>query len=169
MPAMCIGPGPVTMQRYMHLMMSAVNVAWLSAGTAAVNNSFSGGKAVHYFVMKKQIGSLLLMILKRKWMLKTKAIVIINPNNPTGAVYSKELLQEIVEIARQNNLIIFADEIYDKILYDGAVHHHIAALAPDLLTVTLNGLSKLIELRASAEAGWFWTAQNIMRKVILKV
>ena len=72
---------------------------------------------------------------------RTRGIVIINPNNPTGAVYSKALLMEIVEIARQHNLIIFADEIYDKILYDAA-QHSIAALAPDLLTVTFNGLSK---------------------------
>lgn len=80
--------------------------------------------------------------------------MIINPNNPTGAVYSKELLQEIVEIARQHNLIIFADEIYDKILYDEAQHHSIAATAPDLLTVTFNGLSKPIALPASVRAGW---------------
>ena len=84
---------------------------------------------------------------------RTKAIVLINPNNPTGAVYSKELLLEIVEVARQNNLIIFADEIYDKILYDGAVHHHIAALAPDLLTVTFNGLSKAYRV-AGFRQGW---------------
>jgi alanine-synthesizing transaminase len=79
--------------------------------------------------------------------------VIINPNNPTGAVYSKELLQEIVEIARQHNLIIFADEIYDKILYDEAQHHSIAALAPDLLTVTFNGLSKTYRV-AGFRQGW---------------
>jgi alanine-synthesizing transaminase len=79
--------------------------------------------------------------------------VIINPNNPTGAVYSKELLMEIVEIARQHNLIIFADEIYDKILYDEAQHHSIAALAPDLLTVTFNGLSKTYRV-AGFRQGW---------------
>lgn len=79
--------------------------------------------------------------------------MIINPNNPTGAVYSKELLQEIVEIARQHNLIIFADEIYDKILYDEAQHHSIAALAPDLLTVTFNGLSKTYRV-AGFRQGW---------------
>lgn len=83
----------------------------------------------------------------------TKAIVIINPNNPTGAVYSKALLEEIVEIARRHNLIIFADEIYDKILYDGAVHHHIAALAPDVLTITFNGLSKAYRV-AGFRMGW---------------
>ena len=81
------------------------------------------------------------------------AIVVINPNNPTGAVYSKELLLEIVEIARQNNLIIFADEIYDKILYDDAEHHSIAPLAPDLLTITFNGLSKTYRV-AGFRQGW---------------
>ena len=84
---------------------------------------------------------------------KTKAIVVINPNNPTGAVYSKEILLEIAELARKHGLIIFADEIYDKILYDGAVHHHIAALAPDLLTITFNGLSKAYRV-AGFRQGW---------------
>ena len=84
---------------------------------------------------------------------KTKILVLPFPNNPTGAVYSKELLMEIVEIARQHNLIIFADEIYDKILYDEAQHHSIAALAPDLLTVTFNGLSKTYRV-AGFRQGW---------------
>jgi len=84
---------------------------------------------------------------------KTKAIVVINPNNPTGAVYSKEILLEIAELARKHGLIIFADEIYDKILYDDAVHHHIAALAPDLLTITFNGLSKAYRV-AGFRQGW---------------
>ncbi|MGL4679966.1 MAG: aminotransferase class I/II-fold pyridoxal phosphate-dependent enzyme, partial [Plesiomonas shigelloides] len=91
--------------------------------------------------------------IKRKITPRTKGIVIINPNNPTGAVYSKELLLEVVEIARQHNLVIFADEIYDKILYDHAVHHSIAALAPDLLTVTFNGLSKTYRV-AGFRQGW---------------
>ncbi len=69
--------------------------------------------------------------------------MIINPNKLTGAVYSKSLLEQIVEIARLHNLLIFSDEIYYKILYDEAEHHSIAALAPDLLTVTFNGLSKI--------------------------
>ena len=72
----------------------------------------------------------------------TRAIVIINPNNPTGALYSDELLREVVEIAREHQLIIFADEIYDKVLYDGATHTSMASLADDVLFVTLNGLSK---------------------------
>lgn len=73
---------------------------------------------------------------------KTKAVVVINPNNLTGVVYSKEILFEIVKLARRHGPTIFAGEIYDKIPYDGAVHHHITALASDLLTITLNGLSK---------------------------
>ena len=79
--------------------------------------------------------------------------MIINPNNPTGTVYSKEVLLEIAEVARQNNLIIFADEIYDKILYDDAVHHSIAALAPDLFIVTMSGLSKTYRA-AGFRQGW---------------
>lgn len=73
---------------------------------------------------------------------RTRAIVLINPNNPTGAVYPKPLLEEIIEIARQNHLLIFTDEIYHRILYDGASHHHVAAMCDDVLIVTLNGLSK---------------------------
>lgn len=108
--------------------------------TAAV--TLSGGKAVHY-ICDEQAGWFPdPEDIKSKVSSRTKAIVIINPNNPTGAVYSKELLLQIAEIARCNNLLIFADEVYDKILYDGAVHHHIAALAPDLLTITINSLSK---------------------------
>ncbi|MGL4625140.1 MAG: aminotransferase class I/II-fold pyridoxal phosphate-dependent enzyme, partial [Plesiomonas shigelloides] len=106
--------------------------------TAAV--SLSGGSAVHYMCDEEAGWFPDLDDIKRKITPRTKGIVIINPNNPTGAVYSKELLLEVVEIARQHNLVIFADEIYDKILYDHAVHHSIAALAPDLLTVTFNGL-----------------------------
>ena len=72
----------------------------------------------------------------------TRAIVVINPNNPTGAVYSDEILREIIQLAREHQLIIFADEIYDKVLYDGITHTSIASLADDVLFVTLNGLSK---------------------------
>ncbi len=108
--------------------------------TAAV--SLSGGKAVHYLCDESSDWFPDLDDIRAKITPRTRGIVIINPNNPTGAVYSKELLMEIVEIARQHNLIIFADEIYDKILYDDAEHHSIAPLAPDLLTITFNGLSK---------------------------
>ncbi|WP_044470186.1 pyridoxal phosphate-dependent aminotransferase [Mannheimia massilioguelmaensis] len=119
--------------------------------TAAV--TLSGGKAVHYICDEQQDWFPDIDDIKSKVTSRTKAIVIINPNNPTGAVYSKELLLEIAEIARQNKLLIFADEIYDKILYDGAVHHHIAALAPDLLTITLNGLSKAYRV-CGFRQGW---------------
>ncbi|MGL5770226.1 MAG: pyridoxal phosphate-dependent aminotransferase, partial [Plesiomonas shigelloides] len=119
--------------------------------TAAV--SLSGGSAVHYMCDEEAGWFPDLDDIKRKITPRTKGIVIINPNNPTGAVYSKELLLEVVEIARQHNLVIFADEIYDKILYDHAVHHSIAALAPDLLTVTFNGLSKTYRV-AGFRQGW---------------
>ena len=120
---------------------------WTAAATLA------GGKAVHYLCDEQADWFPDVEDIKSKVTSRTKAIVVINPNNPTGAVYSKELLLEIVEVARQNNLIIFADEIYDKILYDGAVHHHIAALALDLLTVTFNGLSKAYRV-AGFRQGW---------------
>ena len=113
--------------------------------TAAV--SLSSGKAVHYLCDESADWFPDLDDIRAKITPRTRGIVIINPNNPTGAVYSKELLLEIVELARQHNLIIFADEIYDKILYDAAQHHSIAALAPDLLTVTFNGLSKNLPRR----------------------
>ena len=119
--------------------------------TAAV--SLSGGKAVHYVCDEEQDWQPDLADIKQKITPKTKGIVIINPNNPTGSVYSKEVLLEIAEIARQNNLIIFADEIYDKILYDDAVHHSIAALAPDLFIVTMSGLSKTYRA-AGFRQGW---------------
>ena len=119
--------------------------------TAAV--SLSSGKAVHYLCDESSDWFPDLDDIRAKITPRTRGIVIINPNNPTGAVYSKELLMEIVEIARQHNLIIFADEIYDKILYDEAQHHSIAALAPDLLTVTFNGLSKTYRV-AGFRQGW---------------
>lgn len=119
--------------------------------TAAV--TLSGGKAVHYVCDEEADWFPDIEDIKSKITSRTRAIVVINPNNPTGAVYSKALLEEIVEIARQHNLLIYADEIYDKILYDGAVHHHIAALAPDLLTITFNGLSKAYRV-CGFRQGW---------------
>ncbi|WGO84548.1 pyridoxal phosphate-dependent aminotransferase [Arsenophonus apicola] len=119
--------------------------------TAAV--SLSGGKAVHYRCDEEQNWFPDLNDIRKKITPRTRGIVIINPNNPTGSVYSKALLMEIVEIARQHQLIIFADEIYDKILYDDAQHHSIAALAPDLLTITFNGLSKTYRV-AGFRQGW---------------
>ena len=108
--------------------------------TASV--TLAGGKPVHYVCDEGANWFPDPNDIKAKITDKTKAIVIINPNNPTGALYSDELLKEIIEIARQNNLIIFADEIYDKVLYDRHQHTSIASLAEDVLFVTLNGLSK---------------------------
>ncbi|UXK11154.1 pyridoxal phosphate-dependent aminotransferase [Erwinia pyrifoliae] len=119
--------------------------------TAAV--SLSSGKSVHYLCDESAGWFPDLDDIRSKITPRTRGIVIINPNNPTGAVYSKELLLEVVELARQHNLIIFADEIYDKILYDAAQHHSIAALAPDLLTITFNGLSKTYRV-AGFRQGW---------------
>jgi alanine-synthesizing transaminase len=91
--------------------------------------------------------------IKRKITPNTRAIVVINPNNPTGALYPTEILQQIVELARQNELIIFADEIYDRVLYDGSTHTSIASLADDVLFITLNGLSKNYR-SCGYRAGW---------------
>ncbi|HKB58460.1 MAG TPA: pyridoxal phosphate-dependent aminotransferase [Gallionellaceae bacterium] len=119
--------------------------------TAAV--TLAGGTARHY-VCDEQSGWLPDMKdIRSKITPNTRAIVIINPNNPTGALYPETVLRELVEIARQHRLILFADEIYDKMLYDGATHTSIASLADDVLFVTLNGLSK--NYRACGyRAGW---------------
>lgn len=119
--------------------------------TAAV--VLAGGTARHY-ICDEQSGWLPdLDDIKSKVTPNTRAIVIINPNNPTGALYPDELLREIIEIARQNHLIIYADEVYDKVLYDGATHTSIASLADDVLFVTLNGLSKNYRA-AGFRSGW---------------
>ncbi len=119
--------------------------------TAAV--SLSGGTPVHY-VCDEQSGWLPdIDDIKKKITSNTKAIVVINPNNPTGALYSIEVLQQIVEVARQHELIIFADEIYDKTLYDEEQHVSIASLADDVLFITLNGLSKNYR-SCGYRAGW---------------
>ncbi|TAL52360.1 pyridoxal phosphate-dependent aminotransferase [Pandoraea sp.] len=119
--------------------------------TAAV--SLSGGTPVHYICDEQADWQPDLDDIRRKITPNTRAIVVINPNNPTGALYSDELLREIVELARQHQLIIYADEIYDKILYDGAKHTSIAALSDDVLTVTFNGLSKSYR-SCGYRAGW---------------
>lgn len=108
--------------------------------TAAV--SLAGGQAVHYVCDEEANWYPDLDDMRSKITSRTKALVLINPNNPTGALYPKEVLEGIVEIARQNELIIFSDEIYDRMIFDGAVHIPIATLAPDLFVVTMNGLSK---------------------------
>ncbi|WP_423831773.1 pyridoxal phosphate-dependent aminotransferase [Streptococcus equinus] len=104
--------------------------------------SLAGGNAVHYLCDEKAKWYPDIDDIKSKITSNTKAIVIINPNNPTGALYPDDLLKEIVEIARQNDLIIFADEIYDRLVMDGKKHTAIASLAPDVFCVSMNGLSK---------------------------
>jgi alanine-synthesizing transaminase len=119
--------------------------------TAAV--TLAGGAPRHYLCDEQNEWMPDLADMRSKITPHTRAIVVINPNNPTGALYSDDLLKEIIEIARQHQLIIFADEIYDKMLYDGAKHTSIAALADDVLFVTVNGLSK--NYRACGyRAGW---------------
>jgi len=113
----------------------------------------SGGKPVHYLCDEEQNWAPSIEDIKAKITKNTKAIVLINPNNPTGAVYSKKCLLEIAELAEQHNLIIFSDEIYDKVLYDKTIHHSIAVLRPDLFTVTFSGLSKNYRA-AGFRTGW---------------
>jgi alanine-synthesizing transaminase len=119
--------------------------------TAAV--TLSSGKAVHYRCDEQQDWFPDLDDMRRKITNRTKAIVLINPNNPTGAVYPPELLEEVIELARQHNLIILSDEIYDKILYDGVEHVSTASLADDVLFFTFNGLSKNYRA-AGYRSGW---------------
>jgi len=119
--------------------------------TASVH--LAGGKAVHYRCDEQADWFPDIDDIKSKISSKTKALVIINPNNPTGAVYSKELLLELLAIAREHNLVVFSDEIYDKILYDEAQHVHTASLADDLLILTFNGLSKSYRI-AGFRSGW---------------
>jgi alanine-synthesizing transaminase len=119
--------------------------------TAAV--SLSGGTPVHYICDESADWMPDIDDIKSKITPNTKAIVVINPNNPTGALYPIEILLQIVEVARQHQLIVFADEIYDKTLYDEATHTSIASLADDVLFLTLNGLSKNYR-SCGYRAGW---------------
>ncbi len=119
--------------------------------TAAV--SLGGGTPVHYVCDEQADWFPDIKDIEAKISKNTKAIVIINPNNPTGAVYSKELLEEIIRVARKHQLLIFSDEIYSKILYDDAKHIPIASLCEDLLVATFNGLSKSYRL-AGFRSGW---------------
>ncbi len=119
--------------------------------TAAV--SLSGGRPVHYVCDEQSDWLPDIADIKSKITKNTRAIVVINPNNPTGALYPVEILQQIVDVARQHQLIVFADEIYDKTLYDGHQHVSIASLADDVLFVTMNGLSKNYR-SCGYRAGW---------------
>ena len=120
---------------------------WTATATLA------GGKVVHYLCDEQADWNPDIDDIKKKINNRTKAIVIINPNNPTGALYSKEVLEEIVEVARQNQLIIFSDEIYDRLVMDDGEHISIASLAPDLFCVTFSGLSKS-HMVAGFRVGW---------------
>ena len=115
--------------------------------------SLSGGKPVHYMCEEENGWMPSLEDLRAKVTPRTKGIVVINPNNPTGALYTDELLKGIVAIAREHNLVIFADEVYDKVLYEGARHTAIASLSTDVLTLTFNSLSKSYR-SCGYRAGW---------------
>ena len=117
--------------------------------------SLAGGNPVHYICDESSDWYPDLDDIKSKITPQTRGIVLINPNNPTGAVYSRDFLLKVVEIARQHDLIIFADEIYDKVLYDGAIHTSIATLADDVLMATFNGLSKAYRV-CGFRGGWMF-------------
>ena len=126
---------------------------WTACATLA------GGKAVHYICDEQAEWYPDMEDIRKKVTDKTKAIVIINPNNPTGALYPKEVLEQIVEIAREHQLIIFSDEIYDRLVMDGEEHISIASLAPDLFCVTFSGLSKS-HMIAGYRVGWMVLSGN---------
>lgn len=125
--------------------------------TAAVN--LSGGKAVHYLCDEQNNWAPNLADIEAKITKKTRGIVLINPNNPTGAVYNKQLLNAIIEIARQYNLIIFSDEIYELIRYDETPYTNIASIAEDVMFITFNGLSKTYRV-AGYRTGWMVISGN---------
>ena len=120
---------------------------WTATATLA------GGNVVHYVCDEQSDWYPDIDDIRSKITDKTKAIVIINPNNPTGAVYPKEILEQIVQIAREKELIIFSDEIYDRLVMDGYEHTSIASLAPDVFCVTFSGLSKS-HMIAGFRIGW---------------
>lgn len=126
---------------------------WTACATLA------GGKAVHYICDEQSEWYPDLDDIEKKISDRTKAIVIINPNNPTGALYPEEILQKIVDIARRHQLIIFSDEIYDRLVMDGEKHISIASLAPDLFCVTFSGLSKS-HMIAGYRIGWMILSGN---------
>ncbi|GIH73984.1 pyridoxal phosphate-dependent aminotransferase [Planobispora longispora] len=115
--------------------------------------TLAGGRAVHYMCDESAGWHPDLDDMAAKITDRTKAVVIINPNNPTGAVYPKRVLEGILDLARRHGLMVLSDEIYDKIVYDDAVHHHTAALAPDLVCLTFSGLSKSYRV-AGYRSGW---------------
>ena len=125
--------------------------------TAAV--SLAGGRAVHYICDEESDWQPDLQDIESKVSAKTKAIVVINPNNPTGAVYQREILEGIARIAREHELIVYSDEIYDRIVYDGVKHIPMASIDPGVLTITFNGMSKAYRA-AGFRAGWMALSGN---------
>ena len=125
--------------------------------TASV--TLAGGTAVHYICDEQSEWYPDIEDMRSKITDKTKGIVVINPNNPTGALYPKEVLEQIVELAREHELILFADEIYDRLVMDGEEHIALASLAPDLLTLSFNGMSKS-HLIAGYRCGWMCLCGN---------
>jgi alanine-synthesizing transaminase len=121
--------------------------------------ALSGGTPVHYLCDEQSEWLPDLADLRKKITSRTKALVVINPNNPTGALYPREILEGLVQIAREYQLIIFADEIYDKTIYDGHIHTSIASLADDVLFLTFNGLSKNYR-SCGYRAGWMVVSGN---------
>jgi alanine-synthesizing transaminase len=115
--------------------------------------SLAGGTPVHYLCDEQDDWNPSVEDIRAKITPRTKALVVINPNNPTGAVYSREVLEQIAEIAREHSLLLLSDEIYDRVLYDGARHVSTAEVAPDLLVLTFNGLSKTYRV-AGYRSGW---------------
>lgn len=113
----------------------------------------AGGTPVHYLCDEETGWLPDIEDIKRKVTSRTKGLVVINPNNPTGALYPKEVLLELIEVARQHNLILFADEIYDRLVFDDAEHVALASLAPDVFCITFNGLSKSHRV-AGFRSGW---------------
>ncbi|WP_068546583.1 pyridoxal phosphate-dependent aminotransferase [Thalassotalea crassostreae] len=128
--------------------------------TAAV--ALSGGTPVHYRCDDENFWYPDIDNIRASINDKTKAIVLINPNNPTGSVYPKEILQQVLELAKEHNLIVFSDEIYDKVLYDGATHTPTASLTEDVLVVTMGGLSKNYRI-AGFRAGWMMLTGPLLR------
>ena len=121
--------------------------------------TLAGGKAVHYVCDEQAEWYPDIDDIKKKVNARTKAIVIINPNNPTGSLYPREILQQIVDVARENQLMIFSDEIYDRLVMDGEEHISIASMAPDLFCVTYSGLSKS-HMIAGFRIGWMILSGN---------
>ena len=125
--------------------------------TACTN--LAGGKAVHYICDEQSEWYPDIKDIESKITPKTKALVIINPNNPTGALYPKEILEQLVDVARRHELILFSDEIYDRLVMDGLEHISTASLAPDLLCVTFSGLSKS-HMACGFRVGWMILSGN---------